>query len=33
MDRERENRGVVKGALKRIWCGVNRLGDGGLKVV
>ena len=23
----------VKGALYRIWCGVNRLGDSGLKVV
>ena len=23
----------VKGALYRIWCGVNRLGDSGVKVV
>ena len=23
----------VKGALYRIWCGVNRLGDRGVKVV
>ena len=23
----------LKGALYRIWCGVNRLGDSGLKVV
>ena len=23
----------IKGALYRIWCGVNRLGDSGLKVV
>ena len=25
--------GPVKGALYRIWCGVNRLGESGLKVV
>ena len=24
---------IVKGALYRIWCGVNRLGDSGVKVV
>ena len=24
---------VLKGALYRIWCGVNRLGDSGVKVV
>ena len=24
---------VAKGALYRIWCGVNRLGDSGVKVV
>ena len=24
---------LVKGALYRIWCGVNRLGDSGVKVV
>ena len=24
---------AVKGALYRIWCGVNRLGDSGVKVV
>ena len=24
---------TVKGALYRIWCGVNRLGDSGVKVV
>ena len=23
----------IKGALYRIWCGVNRLGDSGVKVV
>ena len=23
----------LKGALYRIWCGVNRLGDSGVKVV
>ena len=23
----------LKGALYRIWCGVNRLGDNGVKVV
>ena len=26
-------RAKVKGALYRIWCGVNRLGDSGVKVV
>ena len=26
-------RDYVKGALYRIWCGVNRLGDSGEKVV
>ena len=25
--------GRIKGALYRIWCGVNRLGDNGVKVV
>ena len=25
--------GLFKGALYRIWCGVNRLGDSGVKVV
>ena len=24
---------AIKGALYRIWCGVNRLGDSGVKVV
>ena len=24
---------VLKGALYRIWCGMNRLGDSGVKVV
>ena len=24
---------LLKGALYRIWCGVNRLGDSGVKVV
>ena len=24
---------IFKGALYRIWCGVNRLGDSGVKVV
>ena len=24
---------TLKGALYRIWCGVNRLGDSGVKVV
>ena len=24
---------IIKGALYRIWCGVNRLGDSGVKVV
>ena len=24
---------ALKGALYRIWCGVNRLGDSGVKVV
>ena len=24
---------IIKGALYRIWCGVNRLGDNGVKVV
>ena len=27
------NHGNIKGALYRIWCGVNRLGDSGVKVV
>ena len=27
------NFSLVKGALYRIWCGVNRLGDSGVKVV
>ena len=29
----RKQRASVKGALYRIWCGVNRLGDSGVKVV
>ena len=24
---------TIKGALYRIWCGVNRLGDSGVKMV
>ena len=29
----RDNSAFVKGALYRIWCGLNRLGDSGVKVV